>query len=60
MRVKPPRLGTLCRAVFVGDAILLPVLFYADGNPTLGGALLLSGVLVFGVFVIKSGRRFRR
>jgi hypothetical protein len=30
-------------------------LFYATGFPTAGGVLLLSGVLVFVVFVVKSG-----
>jgi hypothetical protein len=53
--VKSPRLRSVYQALFVCDAIGLPLLFYVAGFPTLGGVLLLSGVLVFAVFVVKSG-----
>jgi hypothetical protein len=53
--VKHPRLRPVYQALFVGDAIGLPLLFYAAGLPTLGGVLLLSSVLVFVVVVVKSG-----
>jgi hypothetical protein len=42
-------------AIFVSVAVVLPLTFYASGFPTVGGALLLSSVLVFAVMVMKSG-----
>jgi len=34
---------------------VLPLTFYASGFPTVGGALLLSSMLVFAIAVMKSG-----
>jgi hypothetical protein len=53
--VKHPKLRSLYQAIFVCDAIGLPLLFYAVGFPTVGGVLLLSSVLVLVVLVVKSG-----
>jgi hypothetical protein len=53
--LRRPRLRSIYRAFFVGDAVALPLLFYVAGFPTLGGVLLLSSVLVFVLAVIKSG-----
>jgi hypothetical protein len=53
--VRRPRLRSMYQALIVCNAIGVPLLFYAVGSPTLGGALLLSSVLVFAVLVVKSG-----
>jgi hypothetical protein len=53
--MKSPRLRSVYQALFVCDAIGVPLLFYAVGSPTLGGVLLLSSVLVLVVVVVKSG-----
>ena len=55
MTRKARRLRVIYGALFVGDAVVLPLMFYAAGFPSLGGALLLSGVLVFAFTVVKSG-----
>jgi hypothetical protein len=55
MTRKSPRLRAIYGALFVGDAVALPLIFYTSGFPTVGGALLLSSVLVFTIAIIKSG-----
>lgn len=55
MTLKPSRLLVIYRMLFVSVAVVLPLAFYASGFPTVGGALLLGGVLVFAVTVMKSG-----
>ncbi len=48
-------LPTIYRALFFGDAVAFPLILYALGFPTVGGALLLSSVVVFAVAIIRSG-----
>jgi hypothetical protein len=42
-------------ALFGAVAVGSPLAFYASGHPTVGGALLLSSVVVFAIAVIQSG-----
>lgn len=46
MTPKSPRLRAIYRTFLVGDAVALPLLFYALGFPTVGAALLLSSMLL--------------
>jgi hypothetical protein len=55
MTRKSSTLRAIYGTLFVSVAAVLPLTFYASGFPTLGGALLLSSVLVFAIAVIKSG-----
>jgi hypothetical protein len=55
MTQKPPKFRAMYGSVLLGGALALPVIFYASGFPTVGGALLLSTVLIVGLAIIKSG-----
>jgi hypothetical protein len=44
----------ICEALFVTGALGLPVALYTAGLPTLGGAFLLSSVLIFAIRVSRS------
>jgi hypothetical protein len=55
MTQKSPRLRAIFGALFIGGAVALPLMFYAAHHPTLGAALLLSGVLVFAIAFVRSG-----
>lgn len=55
MTRKSLRLGAVRVTLFASIAVALPLTLYASGFPTVGGALLLSGVLVFAVAVMRSG-----
>jgi hypothetical protein len=55
MTQKSPRLRAILGALFLGGAVALPVMFYAVGFPTVGGALMLSGVMVFAIAIVRSG-----
>jgi hypothetical protein len=48
-------LSAIYRVLFVSGAVVLPLTFYASGFPTVGGAFLLSSVLIFAIAVMKSG-----
>jgi hypothetical protein len=45
----------ICGTLFVGVAVAVPLTLYASGLPTVGGAFLLSSVMVFAIAVMKSG-----
>lgn len=55
MTRKAPWLRAIFGALFLGGAVALAMTLYAAHFPTLGGALLLSGVLVFAIAVVRSG-----
>jgi hypothetical protein len=55
MTQKSPRLRAILGALFLSGAFAVPVILYLAHFPTLGGALLLSGVLVFAIAVVRSG-----
>jgi len=52
---KARRSGGIYAALFAGVAIALPLFCYATGFRAVGGALLLSSLLVFTLAVIRSG-----
>jgi hypothetical protein len=55
MILKSLSLPRIYQALFICDAFAVTLFFYAKGFPTLGGVLLLSGLLVFVVTLVKSG-----
>jgi hypothetical protein len=55
MTRKSSSLRAIYVTLFVSVAVVLPLTFYASGLPTVGGALLLSSVMVFAIAVMKSG-----
>lgn len=55
MTQQSSRFPAIYRRLFVGIAVVLPLTLYAAGFPTVGGALLLSGVMIFAFAVMRSG-----
>jgi hypothetical protein len=55
MTRKSSGLRATYRTLFFSIAVVLPLTFYVAGFPTVGGALLLSGVMTFAFAVMKSG-----
>jgi uncharacterized protein YigE (DUF2233 family) len=51
----PPKTKTPYQVLAATGAVTLPVLLYVAGYPTLGAALMLSGVLVFVAVIVRSG-----
>ncbi len=51
----PPKTKTSYQVLAATGAVTLAMLLYVAGYPTLGAALILSGVLVFLVGLVRSG-----
>jgi hypothetical protein len=54
-RERPPKTRTPYQVLAAIGAVAVPVLFYVAGYPTVGAALMLSGVLVFVAMLARSG-----
>jgi hypothetical protein len=55
MTRKSSSLRTIYGTLFFSVTVVLPLTFYASGFPTVGGALLLSTVMILAIAVMKSG-----